>query len=228
MPSPDRHASVTPDPPSFIGPVASARAIVPPIAVGGGEIARPLPEPEHLTGLRGAAMKRWIALAFGVSILLPVAGCGEWTSSGARKDTASDAVVGAWRAKVQFKSGMLADWKGLEFMYAFNAGGTMTESSNYDAAPPGPPAYGVWRNTGPRQFEARYEVFLTKSPHPLEEIAKGGGWLPDGHGVLHEKISLAEDGKSYTSVIRWDMFDQAGKATESGVEGTGEGTRIGF
>jgi hypothetical protein len=173
-------------------------------------------------------MKRWIAFVFALPILLSAAGCGELTSSRAQKDMGSDALVGAWRGKVQFKSGMLADWKGLEFMYAFNAGGTMTESSNYDAAPPGPPAYGVWRNTGPRQFEARYEVFLTKAPHALEEIAKGGGWLPDGHGVLYEKISLSEDGKSFKSVIRWDAYDQAGKPTESGVEGAGEGTRIGF
>ena len=104
----------------------------------------------------------------------------------------------------------------------------MTESSNYDGSPPGPPAYGVWRKTGARQFEARYEVFLTKSEKPLDEIAKGGGWLPDGHGVLSEKITLSADGKSFTSIIRWDAFDQAGKAVESNIEGTGEGKRMGF
>ena len=173
-------------------------------------------------------MKRLIAFVFALSSLLPVAGWCEQTPSGAQKAPANDSLAGAWRAKVQFKSGMLADWKGLEFMYAFNAGGTMTESSNYDGSPPGPPAYGVWRKTGARQFEARYEVFLTKSPKPLEEIAKGGGWLPDGHGVLFEKITLSADGKSFKSVIRWDAFDPAGKAVESGIEGTGEGLRMGF
>jgi hypothetical protein len=173
-------------------------------------------------------MKRQLAFMFALSFLLAAAGCGEVHSPRAQKDSANDGLAGAWRAKVQFKSGMLADWKGLEFMYAFNPGGTMTESSNYDAAPPGPPAYGVWRNTGARQFEARYEVFLTKAAKPLEEIAKGGGWLPDGHGVLTEKITVAEDGKSWKSVVRWDAFDQAGKPTESGIEGTGEGSRMGF
>jgi len=173
-------------------------------------------------------MKRQIAFAFALSILLPAAGCGELTSSRAQKDSVNDGMVGAWRGKVQFKSSVLAEWKGLEFMYTFNTGGTMTESSNYDAAPPGPPAYGVWRNAGARQFEARYEVFLTKSPKPLEEIAKGGGWLPDVHGVLFEKITLSEDGRSFKSLIRWDAFDQAGKPTESGIEGTGEGSRMGF
>lgn len=173
-------------------------------------------------------MKRLMAFVLAISFLLPAAGWGEQPASRTRVVATSDNLIGAWRAKVQFKSGMLADWKGLEFMYAFNQGGTMTESSNYDGSPPGPPAYGVWRRTGARQFEARYEVFLTKSVKPLEEIAKGGGWLPDGYGVLSEKITLSADGKSFKSIIRWDAFDQAGKAVESGIEGTGEGKRMGF
>ncbi len=173
-------------------------------------------------------MKRIVAFVLAISILLPVAGWGEEASSRTRVASAIDNLAGAWRAKVQFKSGMLADWKNLEFMYAFNQGGTMTESSNYDGSPPGPPAYGVWRKTGVRQFEARYEVFLTKSAKPLEEIAKGGGWLPDGYGILTEKITLSADRNSFKSIIRWDAFDQAGKVVESGIEGTGEGRRLGF
>jgi hypothetical protein len=173
-------------------------------------------------------MKREIVFVFALSVLLLAAGCDRTTSSRAQTDSADDGLVGAWRGKVQFKSGALAEFKELEFMYAFNAGGTMTESSNYDSVPPGPPAYGVWRNMGARQFEARYEVFLTKASNPLEEIAKGGGWLPDGHGVLVEKITLSEDGKSFKSLIRWDAFDQAGKPTETGIEGTSDGSRMGF
>ena len=68
-------------------------------------------------------------------------------------------LAGAWRGKVPGTSGWLASMKGLEFMYVFNANGTMTESSNYDAFPPGPPAYGVWRRVGTRQYEAKYAVF---------------------------------------------------------------------
>jgi hypothetical protein len=173
-------------------------------------------------------MKREIVFVFALSVLLLAAGCDRTTSSRAQTDSADDGLVGAWRGKVQFKSGALAEFKELEFMYAFNAGGTMTESSNYDSVPPGPPAYGVWRNMGARQFEARYEVFLTKASNPLEEIAKGGGWLPDGHGVLVEKITLSEDGKSFKSLIRWDTFDQAGKPTETGIEGTSDASRMGF
>lgn len=71
-------------------------------------------------------MKRQIAFIFALSVLLPAAGCGEVTAPRAQKYSAIDGLVGAWRGKVQFKSGMLDEWKGLEFMYAFNAGGTMT------------------------------------------------------------------------------------------------------
>lgn len=54
-------------------------------------------------------------------------------------------LVGAWRSSLQFESGAFAAIKDLEFMYVFNEGGTMMESSNYDGAPPVPPAYGVWQ-----------------------------------------------------------------------------------
>src|SRR4051812_42743591 len=47
---------------------------------------------------------------------------------------AANALVGAWRSHVAFDSGAFANVKDLEFMYVFNAGGTMTESSNYDAS----------------------------------------------------------------------------------------------
>ena len=89
-----------------------------------------------------------------------------------------ETLVGAWRGKVQFTSGPFASVKDLEFMYAFNQGGTMTESSNYDGAPPVPPAYGVWRKVKPWQYEARYSFFLTKPPQAFEDLAKGGGWAP--------------------------------------------------
>jgi hypothetical protein len=118
--------------------------------------------------------------------------------------------------------------KDLEFMYVFNAGGTMTESSNYDGVPPVPPAYGIWRSTGPHQFEAKYVVYATKAPATFEDIAKGGGWLPAGHGVLTGKVTLSDSGKSLTSTIVYAPFDQTGKPVEGGGEGAGTGRRIDF
>ena len=59
-------------------------------------------------------------------------------SCGGNKNSQTDNIVGAWKGKVQFKSGAFAEVKDLEFMYVFNAGGT----------PPVPPAYGIWKKTG--------------------------------------------------------------------------------
>jgi hypothetical protein len=150
------------------------------------------------------------------------------TGCPAAPDKNDISLAGAWRGAVPGTSGWLASMKGLEFMYAFNADGTMTESSNYDAFPPGPPAYGVWRKVGKGQYEARYEVFLTKPVAILDEIAKGGGWVPNGHGVLTQKITLSADGNSFDSTIRFDLFDAQGKAVDGGGEATGHGERIKF
>jgi hypothetical protein len=170
-------------------------------------------------------MKRPIAgkTLFAVALLVTVVS----TFSRAGTGNADD-LTGAWRGKVKLTSGAFAALKDLEFMYVFNMGGTMTESSNYDAAPPGPPAYGIWRKTGPRQYEAKYLVFMTKAVSILEEITKGGGWAPDGYGVLSEKITLSDDGDSYESVITFDIFDPRGKITDKGGQGLVKGRRITF
>jgi len=139
-----------------------------------------------------------------------------------------DGLGGSWRSRVQFKSGALSSIKDLEFLYVFNAGGTMTESSNYDGSPPVPPAYGVWRKLQPRLYEAKYVFFLSKAPKAFEDIASGGGWLPGGSGVLVEKITVSEDGKSFRSTIRLDIVDEAGKTVESNSEADGQGSRITF
>jgi len=137
-------------------------------------------------------------------------------------------LVGAWRSTVEFTSGPFAAVKDLEFMYVFNAGGTMTESSNYDGAPPVPPAYGVWHSVGENQFEARYEYFATAAPPNLDELSNGGGWLPAGRGVLVERITIAPDKQSYTSTIHYDAFDLRGKPVEGGGEAGGRAVRIGM
>ena len=145
-----------------------------------------------------------------------------------QKKSEDNSLVGAWRSKVQFKSGAFAAVKDLEFMYVFNAGGTMTESSNYDGAPPVPPAYGMWRKLGPGQFEAKYEFYSTKAPTSFDEIAKGGGWMPAGHGVFLETIMLSEDGRSFTSIMKYEAFDQAGNHVEGDGEAETKAERIEF
>ncbi len=128
---------------------------------------------------------------------------------------------------MQFEDGSLAAIKDLQFMYVFNAGGTMTESSNYDAAPPVPPAYGVWKEVGSNRFEATYEFFVTRPATQEEAAASGVVWLPAGHGVLTEIISVSNDGNSFVSTIRYDAFGEDGLPTTGGGSATGHAERIG-
>lgn len=138
------------------------------------------------------------------------------------------ALVGAWRSEVQFTNGPFANIKDLEFLYVFNAGGTMTESSNYDGAPPVPPAYGTWRKVSEGVYEARYEYFWTKPPKAFDDLSKGNGWLPGGHGLLTERITVSQDGQSFSSTIKYEVFDQAGNPIDKASHATARAKRISF
>ncbi len=164
-----------------------------------------------------------------LSALLIAAGC-----TNAAPPVKSDApqevnLAGAWRSKIHFNGGVLAAVPDLEFLYSYNAGGTMTESSNYDeAANSSPPAYGVWKRTGPNQFETRYLFYQTRAPVPADGPGNDNGWLPAGHGVLTETITLSADGNSYTSAIKYVSFDKSDNPTPGGGVGSGVATRIVF
>lgn len=119
---------------------------------------------------------------------------------------------GTWTTKVQFTTGAFSGINDLEFMTVFNKGGTMTESSNYDGLPPVPPAYGIWKKTGSNRYEARYAYYVTKPPLKFEDVSNGGGWLPDGKGLIHEKITLARNGQTYKSTITLKLYDAKGRA----------------
>ena len=178
-----------------------------------------------LIGSLAMTRSRRIALLLGAAFLLGCA-AGRPASDAGLSDTSD--LVGAWRATIDFQQGAFAAIEELEFMYVFNAGGTMTESSNYDGAPPVPPAYGVWRKTGERQYEAKYAFYATKPPASFDAITSGGGWPPAGHGEFVERITLSEDGKSFESALTYSGFDQAGNPTESGSSARGRGSRIAF
>jgi hypothetical protein len=149
-------------------------------------------------------------------------------SCGEQKNPQKEDIVGAWKGKVQFKTGIYAEIKDFEFMWVFNSGGTMTESSNYDGVPPTPPAYGIWKKTGEKGYEARYEFYWNKVPDSFEDLAKGGGFPNVGYGVLSEKITLSDDGHSYRSTINFNLFDHTGKQTVFNDEATAEAKRMGF
>ena len=137
------------------------------------------------------------------------------------------ALLGAWRSSIQFETGAFASIKDLEFMYVFNAGGTLTESSNYDGAPPVPPAYGVWRQVGPGEFEAKYEYYAT-APSPPEAFKTGAGWLPSGRGVFTERITLSADNQAFTSTMRYEALGVQGEPVAGSGTAKGRGVRIRF
>ena len=56
-----------------------------------------------------------------------------------RPEMPPEPLVGAWRGPAKFTTGPYIEVSDLELMYVFHADGTMTESSNYDGAPPVPP-----------------------------------------------------------------------------------------
>lgn len=136
-------------------------------------------------------------------------------------------LAGAWRGKVQFAEGPYAAIKDLEFMYQFNPGGTMLESSNYDAAPPVPPAYGIWRKIGERQFEARYEFYMTRFPDASEHQPASAGWLPAGRGILLDTISLSADGRTFTSKTHLTVIGTDQSSSDGGTA-SGIATKIEF
>ena len=153
--------------------------------------------------------------------------CGRTAPSALMTPNAPATMTGAWRAHVHPTSGSLAAIRDLEFLLAFNDGGTLTESSNYDAAPPVPPAYGVWRETGPNAFEATYRFYVTRPPAGAADLAKAG-WGPGGYGVLKENLALAADGKSYVSTLTYAFFDSADRPVTGGGAATVSATRLGF
>jgi hypothetical protein len=164
-----------------------------------------------------------------LSAVLILTGCGTGQSSQMSVSADRGMLVGAWRSKVVFRNGPLAEMKDLEFLYAYNAGGTMTESSNYDeAANSSPPAYGVWKQIDRRTFETKYVFYTTKAPGPDDGAPAGSDWWPAGHGVLSETITLSDDGLTYVSTIKLTTYDRADAPIAGGGEGTGAGTRVVF
>ena len=154
--------------------------------------------------------------------------CSNQSGSSSASQSNDSALVGQWQTKIQFTTGAFAAINDLEFMYTFNSGGTVNESSNYDVAPPVPPAYGIWKHTGPNQYEAKYQFFLTRVPADINELTRGSGWLPDGLGVLVEKITLSSDGNTYNSTVRYDAYDRQGKVLDGGGDATAQGVKLRF
>lgn len=91
---------------------------------------------------------------------------------------------------------------------------------------------GTWRRIGPDRFEAKYEFYPTSAPTGLEDITKGSGWLPAGRGVFSETITVAADGATFTSTIRYEAFvkpasrSKEGATPPDGASGCGSDARL--
>jgi hypothetical protein len=46
--------------------------------------------------------------------------------------------------------------------------------------------------------------------------------------VFVEQITLSQDGKTFTSKMKYDQYDTAGKPAEGGGEATGKGVKLAF
>ncbi|MBE9222939.1 hypothetical protein IQ215_09560 [Cyanobacterium stanieri LEGE 03274] len=163
-----------------------------------------------------------------LTVLIPLIISNPLWSRDAQAQT-SDKLIGQWRSHVQFITGGFAEVKDLEFMYSFNLGGTMTESSNYDGAPPVPPAYGIWRQLDENEFQAKYEYYATQPPENATMDDVWGGWIPSTRGVLTENITLNDDGKSFISTITYEAFDKDNNlVVDGGGIATGKGMKLAF
>jgi hypothetical protein len=154
-----------------------------------------------------------------------ISGCSKAFSGPVPQAKAPAPLIGAWRTKVQFKNGSLSDLHDLEFMYSFNAGGTLTQSSNYDGTPPVPPGYGVWRQTGPQTFELKYAFY---APAKFVKSGRTAAWVPSGRGLYTETLQLSADGQKYNSRIVYDLVNPAGAPIPGGGEGEASGSRTTF
>lgn len=175
---------------------------------------------ERLLNMTGSAARA-------LSVMLALAALSACSAGSPSSTAQPDALVGAWRSHIKVSTGALASMPDLQFMTVFNAGGTMTESSNFDGVPPVPPAYGVWRQIAERRFQAKYDFWVTKPPTAVDELTKGGGWMPNGYGTLTETITLAVDQESYVSTLTYGFFDAAGMPAPGGGTATATALRIG-
>ena len=73
-----------------------------------------------------------------------------------------------------------------------------------------------------------YEFYLTRPPATAAENIPGGGWLPAGRGVLVEQITMAADGKTYTSTIDYQVYEGPDKPPQSGGKAQARATRLLF
>jgi lysophospholipid acyltransferase (LPLAT)-like uncharacterized protein len=75
--------------------------------------------------------QRFLLIVIAFILALFIKGFGQQISY-AKDINTQDKIIGQWRSQMEFSTGAFASVKDLEFMYVFNYGGTMTESSKIE------------------------------------------------------------------------------------------------
>ena len=78
------------------------------------------------------------------------------------------------------------------------------------------------------KYLANNRIDQSKAVSSADELVKGGGWAPDGYGILTQKITLAADGNSFESGITLELSTRMEKSWQSEAEASGSGKRLGF
>jgi hypothetical protein len=79
-----------------------------------------------------------------------------------------------------------------------------------------------------RRYEAKYQFFQSRAVISADEVVKGGGWAPNGYGVVTQSFTLSADGRTFDAKAMLELFDKEGKPMAGGGEATAKGARIAF
>lgn len=187
----------------------------------------------HHTG-RDRVVRRPRRLSFSV-LLVPIllTGCKITRLPQAQTITAGALapieLTGAWHTNITLDSGVVAGRHRMQVLAAYHGDGTMTMSFPADSLGiPALVAYGVWRRTGPRQFESRSVFLEARSPTAKGGKGKVGDRRVAAHGILAETITLSADANGYSATVRVEMLDSAGVMIGGGAVGRGTGVRVTF
>ena len=172
-------------------------------------------------------MRRLLPLSFAALL----AGCTAQAPGGPQPVTSVSPppLTGAWRASIDVKSGAFTDGQGprVHVRVPHRPHAHRVVEPRRGAAG----AAGLRRlaiRPGQRDgLRGQVRVLHDRAVTP-EEFKAGAGWLPSGRGVFTERITVAPDGRTFTSTIRYELFDPMGAAIEGAGEATGRGVRIDF
>jgi hypothetical protein len=135
-----------------------------------------------------------------VTLLCLLACAGAVSLRAAQDDAKSPKIEGAWLlhiAAVSCQTG--AQLGSFSSLYAFAAGGALTNTTNGAAPASRTPGLGTWERTGSHTFKAVSMTFLFSS---------GGVWT--GTQKIANSFEISHDGDELTGTITVEIFNTSG------------------